>query len=134
MGELLEKGSDPTFLREMTGFAAYRLMKLYAEGARGAGHGGRSAWRVSQRNGCRERDWQTRVGMVELRVPKLRRGSYFPAFLEPRRLAEKALTAVERMRSTQEAYVQGIFVQGIFTRSADDLVRAMGMKASARAR
>ena len=60
----------------------------------------RSPERVNQRNGYRERDWQTRAGTVELRIPKLRKGSYFPAFLEPRRLAEKALTAV-----IQEAYV-----------------------------
>ena len=66
----------------------------------------------------RERDWATRADTVELRIPKLRRGSYFPVFLEPRRLAEKALTAV-----VQEAYVQGIS-----TRSVDDLVRAMGME------
>ena len=116
--ELLEKGSDATFLREMIGFAAHRLMELDAEGACGAGHGERSAERMNQRNGYRERDWQTRAGTVELRIPKLRRGSYFPAFLEPRRLAEKALTAV-----IQEAYVQGIS-----TRSVDDLVRAMGME------
>ena len=112
--ELLEKGSDATFLREMIGFAAHRLMELDAEGVCGAGHGERSPERVNQRNGYRERDWQTRAGTVELRIPKLRRGSYFPAFLEPRRLAEKALTAV-----IQEAYVQGIS-----TRSVDDLVRA----------
>ena len=116
--ELLEKGSDATFLREMIGFAAHRLMELDAEGACGAGHGERSPERVNQRNRYRERDWQTRVGTVELRIPKLRRGSYFPAFLEPRRLAEKTLTTV-----IQEAYVQGIS-----TRSVDDLVRAMGME------
>jgi transposase-like protein len=100
--ELLEKGSDATFLREMIGFAAQRLMELETDGRCGAGHGERSTERVNQRNGYRERDWQTRVGTVELRIPKPRRGSYFPAFLEPRRLAEKALTAV-----IQEAYVQG---------------------------
>jgi transposase-like protein len=116
--ELLEKGSDASFLREMIGFAAQRLMELEAEGLCGAGHGERSPERLNQRNGYRERDWQTRVGTVELRIPKLRRGSYFPAFLEPRRTAEKALTAV-----IQEAYVQGIS-----TRSVDDLVRAMGME------
>jgi transposase-like protein len=115
---LLEKGSDATFLREMIGFAAERLMALETDGLCGAGHGERSAERVNQRNGYRDRDWQTRAGTVELRIPKLRRGSYFPAFLEPRRLAEKALTAV-----VQEAYVQGIS-----TRSVDDLVRAMGLE------
>src|SRR6266849_4305548 len=115
---LLEKGSDVTFLREMIGFAAQRLMALETASLCGAGPGERSPDRRNQRNGYRERDWETRAGTVELRIPKLRRGSYFPAFLEPRRLAEKALTAV-----IQEAYVQGIS-----TRSVDDLVRAMGME------
>ena len=115
--ELLEKGSDVTFLREVIGFAAQRLMELEAEGLCGAAHG-EGPERVNQRNSYRERDWQTRVGTVELRIPKLRKGAYFPAFLEPRRTAEKALTAV-----IQEAYVQGIS-----TRSVDDLVRAMGME------
>ena len=116
--ELLEKGSDATFLREMIGFAAQRLMELEVGGLTGAAHGERSPERLVQRNGYRERDWQTRAGTVELRIPKLRRGSYFPAFLEPRRMAEKALTAV-----IQEAYVQGIS-----TRSVNDLVRAMGLE------
>jgi transposase-like protein len=115
---LLEKGSDATFLREMIGFAAERLMQLETDTLCGAGHGERSADRRNQRNGYRDRDWETRAGTVELRIPKLRRGSYFPAFLEPRRLAEKALIAV-----VQEAYIQGIS-----TRSVDDLVRAMGME------
>src|SRR6202158_806576 len=115
--ELLEKGSDTSFLREMIGFAAQRLMELETEGLCGAGHGERSADRRNQRNGYRERDWETRAGSVELRIPKLRKGSYFPGFLEPRRTAEKALTAV-----IQEAYIQGIS-----TRSVDELVKAMGM-------
>src|ERR1700693_4460011 len=115
---LLEKGSDATFLREMIGFAAQRLMELESEALCGAEHGERSANRRNQRNGYRERDWETRAGSVELRIPKLRRGSYFPGFLEPRRTAEKALTAV-----IQEAYVQGIS-----TRSVDELVKAMGME------
>jgi len=115
---LLEKGSDASFLRDTISFAAQRLMELESESLCGAGHGERSPERVNQRNGYRERDWQTRAGTVELRIPKLRKGSYFPAFLEPRRLAEKALTAV-----VQEAYVQGIS-----TRAVDDLVRAMGME------
>ena len=92
--EMLAKGSDATFLREMIGFAAERLMGLEVGERAGAAHGERSADRLVQRNGYRERDWQTRAGTVELRLPRLRRGSYFPAFLEPRRLAEKALTAV----------------------------------------
>ena len=108
--EMLAKGSDATFLREMIGFAAERLMELEVGGITGAAHGERSAERLVQRNSYRERDWQTRAGTVELRIPKLRRGSHFPAFLEPRRLAEKALTAV-----IQEAYVHGIS-----TRSVDD--------------
>jgi putative transposase len=120
--EMLEKGSDATFLREMIGFAAQRLMELEVGEVTGAAHGERSPDRLVQRNGYRERDWQTRAGTVELRIPKLRRGSYFPAFLEPRRTAEKALTAV-----IQEAYVQGIS-----TRSVDDLVRAMGMEGISR--
>ena len=115
---LLEKGSDATFLRDTISFAAQRLMELETEGLCGAGHGERSEGRVNQRNGYRDRDWQTRAGTVELRIPKLRKGSYFPAFLEPRRMAEKALTAV-----IQEAYIQGIS-----TRSVDDLVKALGME------
>jgi transposase-like protein len=114
---LLEKNSDTDFLRDMIAFAAQRLMNLEVEGLTGASHGERSADRLNQRNGYRDRDWETRAGTVELRIPKLRKGSYFPGFLEPRRMAEKALTAV-----IQEAYVQGVS-----TRSVDDLVKAMGM-------
>src|SRR5579871_4412506 len=114
---LLEKAPDADFLREMIGFAAQRLMDLEVGGLTGAAYGEKDAERLAQRNGYRERDWETRAGTVELRIPKLRKGSYFPGFLEPRRLAEKALTAV-----IQEAYIQGIS-----TRSVDDLVQAMGM-------
>ena len=114
---LLGKSADADFLREMIGFAAQRLMDLEVGGLTGAGYGEKNPDRLAQRNGYRERDWETRAGTVELRIPKLRKGSYFPGFLEPRRLAEKALTAV-----IQEAYIQGIS-----TRSVDDLVKAMGM-------
>lgn len=114
---MLEKGADADVLREMIGFAAQRLMELEVQGLTGAGHGERSADRLAQRNGYRERDWETRAGTVDLRIPKLRKGSYFPGFLEPRRMAEKALTAL-----IQEAYIQGIS-----TRSVDDLVQAMGV-------
>jgi len=114
---LVEKGSDDDLLREMIGFVANRMMDMEVEGLTGASWGERSAGRVNHRNGYRERSWETRAGTVDLAIPKLRKGSYFPGFLEPRRAAEKALVAV-----IQEAYVQGVS-----TRSVDDLVKAMGM-------
>jgi putative transposase len=73
---LLEKSSDAELLREMVGFAAQRLMELEVEGLTGAAHGERSDARITHRNGYRERAWETRAGMVELRIPKLRQGSY----------------------------------------------------------
>ena len=114
---LIEKAPDADLLREMIGFAAQRLMELEVGELAGAAYGEKSVERLAQRNGYRERGWETRAGTVELRIPKLRKGSYFPGFLEPRRMAEKALTAV-----IQEAYVQGVS-----TRSVDELVKAMGM-------
>src|SRR3954467_14437918 len=114
--ELIEKSADTDLIREMLGFAAGRMMELEVQGCTRAAHGVRDPARVVQRNGYRERAWETRAGRIDLEIPRLRRGSYFPSFLEPRRTAEKALTAV-----IQEAYIHGVS-----TRSVDDLVKAMG--------
>ena len=114
---LLEKTADAALLNEMIGFAANRLMELEADGLCNAGRHERSAGRANYRNGYRDRAWETRAGTVDLKIPKLRKGSYFPVFLEHRRTSERALIAV-----IQEAYVHGIS-----TRSVDDLVKAMGM-------
>lgn len=102
---LVEKSADAELLREMIGFAAEKLMELEVGAKTGSPYGEKNALRLAQRNGYRERDWETRAGTVELRIPKLRTGSYFPSFLEPRRMAEKALTAV-----IQEAYIQGVSI------------------------
>jgi putative transposase len=84
---LVEKAPDADMLREMIGFAAERLMEVGA--ATGAGYGEKNPLRMAQCNGYRERDWETRAGTVELRIPKLRKGSYFPSFLEPRRMPRR---------------------------------------------
>ena len=100
--ELIEKGADSDLVRELLAFAADRMMELEVEARTGAPAGARSADRLTHRNGYRERAWETRAGRIDLAIPKLRKGSYLPSFLEPRRTAEKALTAV-----IQEAYVHG---------------------------
>jgi len=115
--ELAEKGPDVDVLRQMIQFVAQRLMDLDVETLCGAGYDVKSGERANSRNGYRDRLWDTRAGGIDLKIPRLRSGSYFPPFLEPRRTAEKALAAV-----IQEAYVQGIS-----TRSVDDLVKALGM-------
>jgi transposase-like protein len=114
---LLSDTPDAHVLAEMLGFVADRLMALDVDQLCGAGLHERSVERENHRNGYRARAWNTRAGTVEVQIPKLRKGTYFPEFLEPRRVAEKAMTAV-----IQEAYVQGLS-----TRSVDDLVKAMGM-------
>ena len=117
LAELAEKGADVDLLREMIQFVAQRLMELDVETLCGAGYGERTAERINHRNGYRPRLWDTRAGSVDLDIPKLRKGSYFPEFLQPRRTAEKALVAV-----IQEAYIQGVS-----TRSVDELVKSFGM-------
>ena len=114
--ELIEQGADSDLVREMLAFAAERMMDMEIEARTGAPSGTRSPARLTHRNGYRERGWDTRAERIDLAIPKLRKGSYFPSFLEPRRTAEKALAAV-----IQEAYVHGVS-----TRSVDDLVKAMG--------
>jgi len=113
---LLAKSGDADFLRETIGYAAKRLMELEVGAQTGAPFGEKSTDRLAQRNGYRERDWETRAGTVELRIPRLRTGSYFPSFLEPRRMVEKALVAV----------IQEAWINGVSTRAVDDLVKAMG--------
>jgi len=117
LSELVEKGAKDDIVRELLGHVAERLMEFEIEQRCGAEYGERSADRSNSRNGYRDRLWETRAGAIELRIPKLRKGSYLPALLEPRRTAEKALVAV-----VQEAYIQGVS-----TRSVDALVQAMGM-------
>jgi len=114
---LVEKTPDADILHEMIAFAAERLMELEVGRSPAPAMARRAPSGLVERNGYREHDWETRAGTVKPRIPKLRKGSYFPGFLEPRRMAEKALTAV-----IQEAYIQGIS-----TRSVDGLVKAMGM-------
>jgi len=116
VGKLLEE-SDVDLLREGVRMLAQLLMDAEVSNQIGAGLYERSGDRVAHRNGYRIRTWDTRVGTVELRVPKVAPGTYFPSLLEPRRRAERALAAV-----IQEAYVKGIS-----TRKVDDLVRALGM-------
>ncbi|SHF98136.1 Transposase, Mutator family [Loktanella atrilutea] len=86
---LVERSPDTDLLREMIGFAAKRLMELEVGAKTGADYGEKSTERLAQRNGYRDRDWQTRAGNVELRIPRLRTGSYFPSFLKPRRSVKR---------------------------------------------
>ena len=108
---------DADFLREGIAVLTRALMDLEASERVGAGRYERSKERRTQRNGYRERAWETRVGEIPLRIPKLREGTYYPSFLEPRRPAEQALLAV-----VQEAYVQGVS-----TRKVDALVQSLGL-------
>jgi len=111
----VQLGGD--FLQEGIAVLTRLLMEWEVSQQIGAERYQRSEGRQAQRNGYRERAWETRVGEVPLRVPKLRQGTYFPGFLEPRRRAERALLAV----------VQAAYVEGVSTRKVDELVRAMGL-------
>src|SRR3954447_3426049 len=117
LAELLQKAGDGDFLRTVAEAVLQLLMESDVEGLIGAGRYERSAERLNYRNGYRERALDTRLGTLQLRVPKLRQGSYFPPFLEPRKASEKALVAV----------IQEAWIGGVSTRRVDDLVPAMGL-------
>src|ERR687886_538771 len=117
LAELLQKAGDGDFLRAVAEAVLQLLMGADAEGLIGAGRHERSAERLNYRNGYRDRALDTRLGTLQLRVPKLRQGSYFPPFLEPRKVSEKALVAV----------IQEAWIGGVSTRRVDDLVQAMGL-------
>ena len=118
LGLLRKRGSDGDvdFLREALRVLVEGIMDAEVSARIGAEYGERSPERVTQRNGYRSRAWDTRVGTMELRIPKLREGSYFPSLLEPRRRSERALLAV----------IQQAYVEGVSTRRVDDLVKALG--------
>ena len=115
--ELLQKSGEGDFLRAVAEAVLQMLMEADAEGLIGAGRHERSPERLNRRNGYRERTLDTRLGPLQLRIPKLRQGSYFPPFLEPRKMAEKALVAV----------IQEAWIGGVSTRRVDELVQAMGL-------
>ncbi|HEU5422537.1 MAG TPA: IS256 family transposase [Nitrolancea sp.] len=119
LGLLRKAGVEPDadFLREAVRVLGQALMEAEVAAHLGAERHERTPERSGQRNGYRERQWDTRVGTIDLKVPRVRDGSYFPTLLEPRKRAERALAAV-----VQEAYVQGVS-----TRRVDELVRALGM-------
>ena len=117
--ELLRKrgmDGDVDFLREALRVLVDGIMDAEVSAQIGAQHGERSPERVTYRNGYRNRTWDTRVGTMELHIPKLREGSYFPSLLEPRRRSEKALLSV----------IQQAYVEGVSTRRVDDLIKALG--------
>ena len=116
--EVLNQAQDKDFLAEVAKFTLERLMDYEVTAQTGASYYGRDTDRKNYRNGYRDRSFDTRLGTLNLEIPKLREGSYFPSFLESRKRAEKALISV-----VQEAYVQGIS-----TRKMDDLVKAFGME------
>src|SRR6201982_348952 len=117
LAELLEKAGESDFLRAVAEAVLQLLMETDVEGLIGAGRYERSGERTTWRNGYRDRTLDTRLGSLQLRIPKLRQGSYFPPFLEARKSSEKALIAV----------IQEAWIGGVSTRRVDDLVPAMGV-------
>src|SRR6478752_746521 len=117
LAELLAKAGDGDFLRSVAETVLQMLMEADVEGLIGAGRHERSPERLNYRNGFRDRALDTRLGTLQLRVPKLRQGSYFPPFLEPRKVSEKALVAV----------IQEAWIGGVSTRRVDELAQAMGL-------
>jgi putative transposase len=117
LAALMAKADDGDFLRSVAESVLQILMEADVEGVVGAARYERSGERATYRNGYRERALDTRLGTLNLKIPKLRTGSYFPGFLEPRRTVEKALVAV----------IQEAWIAGVSTRRVDDLVQAMGL-------
>jgi putative transposase len=117
LAELMAKADDGDFLRSVAESVLQILMEADVEGMIGASRYERSGERATYRNGYRDRALDTRLGTLNLKIPKLRTGSYFPGFLEPRRTVEKALVSV----------IQEAWIAGVSTRRVDDLVQAMGL-------
>ncbi len=115
--ELLQKQGEGDFLRTIAEAVLQLIMEADVEGLIGAGRHERAENRTTWRNGYRERTLDTRLGTLNLKVPKLRQGSYFPSFLEARKMSEQALVAV----------IQEAWISGVSTRRVDDLVQAMGL-------
>src|SRR3712207_3075436 len=117
LAELLQKAGEGDFLRSVAEALLQLLMEADAEGPIGAGRHERSPERLNYRNGYRDRTLDTRLGALQLRVPKLRQGSYFSPFLEPRKVSEKALVAA----------IQEAWTGGVSTRRVGEIVQAMGL-------
>ena len=121
LAELMAKTGDGDFLRSVAESVLQIIMEADVDGLIGAGRHERSGERSTWRNGYRDRSLDTRLGTLNLKIPKLRTGAYFPGFLEPRKTVEKALVSV----------IQEAWIAGVSTRRVDELVQAMGMPASA---
>ncbi len=117
LSELLQKSGDGDFLRSVAEAVLQLIMEADVEGLIGAGRHERTGDRLNYRNGYRDRTLDTRLGSLQLRIPKLRQGTYFPPFLEPRKTSEKALVTV----------IQEAWIGGVSTRRVDELVQAMGL-------